>query len=318
MDDGAPASGSPSFCLQNAQCAVDPAGCRSLVVEVAFDALGDPRPTERGEAFVEQPAGLAELRVGTVAQRQHRVAHVRRDAAHRRPSARRRSRSRAAADRPRPRCWRSPAGSAAPATCAGVASAMSSTRAAKPSLPAALRAASASASALPDSVANRMVSGAAACRRSGGGGLRRGGRLIAGEEATQPGSLLGAAPGDDAVQRDDLFGREGRGFRQHDVLSPATIGCVPGARAAAAARRPVRRRSVSAHALGIAAAICSASASVVMPDTLAWRGRLGDEGDRLERRRARPRAGAPRSRRSGAAPCRARARRRRAPVQPSR
>ena len=53
----------------------------------------------------------------------------------------------------------------AAAICWGVASAMSSTRAAKPSLPAALRAASASASALPDSVANRMVSGA---RRAGG------------------------------------------------------------------------------------------------------------------------------------------------------
>ena len=87
------------------------------------------------------PAGLAELRIGAIAQRQHgeaRLVEARRILRHQRCH---RNLPRVAADRPRPRCWRSPADSATSAICAGVVSAMSASFTAKPSLAADLRAA---------------------------------------------------------------------------------------------------------------------------------------------------------------------------------
>ena len=57
------------------QRAVDPARGRGLVIQVALDAVGDPCATQRRQPFVEAAAGLAELRIGAVAQAQHGVAH---------------------------------------------------------------------------------------------------------------------------------------------------------------------------------------------------------------------------------------------------
>src|SRR5689334_17147772 len=62
--------------LQHPESAIDPGTGRCLVVQVAFDPLSNALRAQGSKALIEQPAGLAELRICAIAQRQHSIAHV--------------------------------------------------------------------------------------------------------------------------------------------------------------------------------------------------------------------------------------------------
>ncbi len=265
----APASGSPSSACSVPRVASIQRGGRRLVVEVAFDPLGDPRRPQRGEAFVEQPTGFAELRVGAVAQRQHGVAHAleaRRIVGHQR---------RMEIDGALRRIALAPgAGDHQQVLRAGDLRGRGIRHVQHARGEAQL------AGRLARRLGQRLgIAGLGgeqdgerrpACRRRSRCGLRRGRRLIAGEEAAQPGPLLGAGARDDAVQRDDLFRREGRGLRQHGVLlrDRGAASCQAASSGRSATTGPM---TISVGAFGgMAAAARSASASVVT--ATRWRG----------------------------------------------
>ena len=272
--------------LQRAQRAVDPGGSRRLVVQVALDPLGDPRRPQRGEAFVEQPAGLAEPGVGAIAQRQHGVAHAieaRRIVGHQRGVE---------IDRALRRIALAPgAGDHQQVLRAGHLRRRGIRHVEHPRRKAQL------AGGLARRIRQRLgVAGLgpeqngerrAPRRRCRRGRLRRVRRLIAGEEAAQPGPLLGVGAGDDAVQRDDLFGRERRGLRQHGVLLRAA--------ASAPCQAASSGRSATTGPMTISVGACDGmrgGGALRLRQrgdrhALARRRRVGDEGDRFRRVAAR-------------------------------
>ncbi len=64
----APAILAAGFCVQPLQRLVDPASGGDFIVQIAFDAVGDAGAAQGGQAFIDAPADLAELRVGAIAQ----------------------------------------------------------------------------------------------------------------------------------------------------------------------------------------------------------------------------------------------------------
>ena len=235
--------------LQRAQRRVDPGGGRCFVIQVALDPPGHPRRTQRCETVVEHAAGLAELRVGAIAQCQYRIAHAveaRRIVGHQRGvkvdrALRRVALAPGAGDHQqvlrachlRRRGVRHVEHPCGEPELAGRLSRCIGQRLGV-------------AGVGPEQDGERRPTR----RRGGGGRLWCVRRLVAGEEAGEPGSLLGFGARDDAVQRDDLLGRERRGLRQHGVLLRATARCPGRRRAAAAVPPPGRSRSASARAMG--------------------------------------------------------------------
>ena len=248
------------------QCPVDPGVGRRLVIEVAFDAVGYAHCPQGGEAFVEHPAGLAELRVGAVAECQHRIAHAveaRRVIGHQR---------RVEIDRALRRIALTPgAGNHQQVLRACDLGGRRIRHVKRSSGEAKL------AGGLASGIGERLgIAGLGgeqngqrcpARRRREGSGLRCRRCLVAGEEATQPGPLLCVGRRHDAVERGDLVGREGGAVWQHrqawhgplpQVLSlkpsrgemPAcstSARCPATRRSGAAGRQPAQRRSASVH-----------------------------------------------------------------------
>ena len=225
--------------LQSAKRCVDPSSRRRLVVQIALDPLRHARRTQRGEAFVEHPAGLAELCVGAIAQRQYRITQAfkaRRIVGHQRGEE---------IDRALRRVALAPrAGDHQQVLRAGDLRRGGIRHVKHPRGEAEL------AGSLARGIGQRLgVTGLGGeqdgqrCpsrRRCRGGRLWCGCRLIPGEEPAQPSPLLGVRPRDDLVQLGDLIRRKWRGLRQHGVLLQPAAQCPARRRAAAAARRPGR------------------------------------------------------------------------------
>ena len=266
----APASGSPSSACSVPSVAVDPGGGRRLVVQVALDPLGHPRGAQRGEAFVEQPAGLAELRVGAVAQRQHGIAHAveaRRIVGHQRGVE---------VDRALRRIALAPgAGDHQQVLRAGHLRRRGIRHVEHPCGEAQL------AGRLARRIGQRLgVAGFGAeqdrerrpaRRRRGGGRLRRVRRLIAGEKAAQPGPLLGV--GAEMMLFSATICSAGKGAVSGSMAfsfaSRRHARVLPGGE-----QRPQRDDGADhdqrRRMRGMVAAVRSASASVVT--TTRWRG----------------------------------------------
>src|ERR1700755_1127829 len=64
------------LCLQHAESAIDPGAGWWLVVEVGFAQIRHTRRAKGREPLVEHASGFAELRVGAIAERQHRKTHA--------------------------------------------------------------------------------------------------------------------------------------------------------------------------------------------------------------------------------------------------
>ncbi len=227
------------------QRAIDPRSRRSLVIQVAFDPLRHPRRAERCKPFIEQPPGLAELRIGAIAQCQHRIPHAletRRIIRHQRCVE---------VDRALRRIALAPgAGDHQQVLRAGdlVRRRIGHVQHArgKPQLAGCLARRISQCLGIAGLGREQNGQRCAACRRCRRGRLRHGRRLIAREEPAQPVSLFGRAAGHDSVQRDNLVGRKRRCFRQHDVL-PRVEARPATPQSADAGRQLGRSRSASAH-----------------------------------------------------------------------
>ena len=270
--------------LQVRQGPADPRIRRRLVVEVAVDPIGHPRRAKGGKAFVEQPAGLAELRIGAVAQRQHGIAHAveaRCIGSHQRGME---------VDRPLRRIALAPgAGDHQQVLHAGELRGRGIRHVeharGEAEFPRRLAGDIGERFGVAGFRAEQDGERCATGRRRGGSRLRSGRGLVARQEAAQPGPLFDAGRGHDPVERGDLIGREGRGLGQHgqawhDLLPQAVARLDVGAQdiGAASCHAAINGRSATTGpttisvgaSRGIVPDVASACASVVM--TTRWRG----------------------------------------------